>query len=423
MPKYEVLINGQNFLVDVEGRIEKHGFFTVRFIEATDAAAAENEAVEMIRKAEPLRELVRNTPEDPPILDVTQIVELECLDGTEDQEPGFIWYRNRRSGGGSSGNGNLTADAVSVEGEKMPLLGAHLSVAGGCYKAVEAAARYGMDCVQIFTKNNNQWACRPLTTDDAARFRDALDEHAIQRPCGHASYLINLASPEPLLWQKSLDAFLIELERAEALGLLGLVIHPGSYIDSSEEQGLRQIVRALDQALARTDGMQVEIWLETTAGQGSSLGHRFEHLQFLLDEVASNERLGVCIDSCHLFAAGYPLGSAAEYEDTMEQFERTVGLDRVRAFHLNDSKRPLGSRVDRHEHIGEGQLGIQPFRRILNDPRFADLPMYLETPKGQRDGRDLDAINLATLRRLARVPARPAKTRARSRARLTPAGR
>ena len=299
----------------------------------------------------------------------------------------------------------------------MPLLGAHMSVAGGCHKAVEAAARYGMDCVQIFTKNNNQWACRPLTGDDAARFRDALDEHAIRRPCGHASYLINLASPEPGLWQKSLDAFVVELQRAEALGLLGLVIHPGSYVDSSEEQGLRQIVRALDRALARTDGMQVEVWLETTAGQGSSLGHRFEHLQYLLDEVASNERLGVCMDSCHLFAAGYPLGSAAEYEQTMEQFDRIVGLDRVRAFHLNDSKRPLGSRVDRHEHIGEGELGLKPFRRILNDPRFADLPMYLETPKGERDGRDLDAMNLATLRSLLK-PARTTRA-ARVRTRLS----
>jgi deoxyribonuclease-4 len=291
-----------------------------------------------------------------------------------------------------------------------------MSVAGGCHKAVEAAGRYGMDCVQIFTKNNNQWACRPLTSDDAARFRGALDELGIARPCGHAGYLINLASPDPVLWQKSLDAFVVELERGEALGLEGLVIHPGSYVDSSEEQGLRQIVRALDQALAHTDGMQVEVWLETTAGQGSSLGYRFEHLQFLLDEVASNERLGICIDSCHLFAAGYPLASAAEYDGTMEQFDRTVGLDRVRAFHLNDSKRPLGSRVDRHEHIGEGQLGLTPFRRIINDPRFADLPMYLETPKGERDGRDLDATNLATLRSLLRPARRARAAGARTRA-------
>ena len=293
----------------------------------------------------------------------------------------------------------------------MPLLGAHMSVAGGIYKAVDAAAGFGMDCVQIFTKNNNQWACKPLTADDISRFRDALQRTGVQKPCAHASYLINLASPDPALWQKSLDAFVVELERADALGLCGLVIHPGSCVDSSEEQGLQRIVHALDQSLERTAKLDVEIWLETTAGQGSSLGHRFEHLEYLLAQVADNARLGVCVDSCHLFAAGYPLHSAAEYRATMGSLDRAVGCGRVRAFHLNDSKKPLGSRVDRHEHIGEGRLGPEPFRRILNDPRWARLPMYLETPKGQRDDQDLDAINMAALRSLL-------KTRKRRRAEM-----
>ncbi|GAB4143475.1 MAG: deoxyribonuclease IV [Planctomycetaceae bacterium] len=284
----------------------------------------------------------------------------------------------------------------------MPLLGAHMSIAGGYYKAVEAAARFKMDCVQIFTKNNNQWRAKPLTDDDVARFRDALEETGISKPCAHTSYLINLGSPDSALWKKSLDAFIVELERAEALGLCGLVIHPGSYVKSSEEEGLHQIVKALDIAIEKTDGLAVEIWLETTAGQGTNLGWRFEHLGWLLDHAKSSHRIGVCMDTCHIFAAGYPIRKPDDYADTMKKFDDIVGLNRIRAFHLNDSKKEFGSRVDRHEHIGEGHLGREPFRHILNDPRFAGLPMYLETPKGERerDGKPWDAINLAKLRRM-----------------------
>jgi deoxyribonuclease IV len=279
-----------------------------------------------------------------------------------------------------------------------------MSIAGGYYRAVEAAASFGMDCVQIFTKNNNQWRAKPLTDDDVKRFQDALEETGVRSPCAHSSYLINLGSPNPELWRKSLDSFVVELERAERLGLLGLVIHPGSFVDSSEERGLQQIVRALDEALKQTQGFRVEVWLETTAGQGTNLGWRFEHLQWLIQHAASAERIGVCVDTCHLFAAGYPLRKPDEYAATMQQLDATVGVDRVRAFHLNDSKRELGSRVDRHEHIGEGKLGREPFRHLLNDPRFADRPMYLETPKGVReqDGKEWDAVNLAKLRRLIR---------------------
>jgi deoxyribonuclease-4 len=284
----------------------------------------------------------------------------------------------------------------------MPLLGSHLSIAGGYYKAADAAAGLGMECVQIFTKNNNQWRAKPLSDEDIRLFREAVERGGLRLPCAHSSYLINLASADQELWTKSLDSFVVELERAEALGLAGVVIHPGSCVGACEEDGIARIIKALDGALDRTDGLAVQIWLETTAGQGSSLGHRFEHLHAMLDGVQSNLRLGVCIDSCHLFAAGYPLTSPSDYRKTMDQLETIVGVRWVRAFHLNDSKRKLGSRVDRHEHIGKGHLGQDAFRNILNDERFAAIPMYLETPKGVVDGRNLDADNLATLRGLMR---------------------
>lgn len=282
----------------------------------------------------------------------------------------------------------------------MPLLGAHMSIAGGYYKAVEAAAALRMDCVQLFTKNNNQWRAKPLSNEDVARFREALERTGVREPCAHDSYLINLASPDGELWQKSLDAFIVELERAEALGLRGVVMHPGSHTTASVEEGLARVIRALDIALERTAGQRVGIWLENTAGQGTNLGHRFEHLRHILDGVQDSTRLGVCIDSCHLFAAGYPIVERGDYLATIDQLHAVIGIERVRAFHLNDSQRELGSRVDRHAHIGEGHLGHEAFRHILNDPRFSGLPMYLETPKGTRDGADLDALNLAALRSL-----------------------
>lgn len=282
----------------------------------------------------------------------------------------------------------------------MPLLGAHLSVAGGLYKAAESAGVLGMQTVQVFTKNNNQWAAKPLADEEVRRFREAQVAAGLQRPCAHNSYLINIGSVQTELWTRSVDALTIELERAEALGLAGVVMHPGAYVGSTEEEGLARIVRGLDEVHRRTAGFRTELWLETTAGQGSSLGHRFEQLQVLLEGVREPERLGVCVDSCHIFAAGYPLQAASDYAATMDQLDRCIDLKRVRAWHLNDSKKPLGSRVDRHEHIGEGCLGLEPFRHVLNDARFAELPMYLETPKGERDGEDLDAINLRTLRSL-----------------------
>ena len=284
----------------------------------------------------------------------------------------------------------------------MPLLGAHMSVAGGFHNAVDAAAEHGMECVQIFTKNNNQWQARPMDPDSVELFCRRLEETGVRLPCAHASYLINLGSPKQDLWQKSIEAMTIELERAEMLGLAGVVLHPGSFTTSSEGEGIERIAEALDTVLLSTDGLEVEVWLENTAGQGTNLGHRFEQLEAIVSRLPDSSRVGICLDSCHLFAAGYALESPEEYSQTMTEFDETVGRDRLRAWHLNDSKREFGSRVDRHETIGEGHMGLEPFRHILNDPLSAELPMYLETPKGDRDDRTLDAINLETLRSLAR---------------------
>lgn len=287
----------------------------------------------------------------------------------------------------------------------MPLLGSHLSIAGGYYKAVDKAALLRMQTVQIFTKNNNQWAAKPLVDADIKLFRDAVERTKLQKMCAHNSYLINLASPDDVLWDKSLQAMVVEVERAEALGLDGVVMHPGSFVTSTEAEGLKRIAKAINLVHKRTRGVRCQMWLETTAGQGSNLGHRFEHLQTLLQTVRAPELLGICVDTCHIFAAGYPLQTAEEYAATMGEFDDKVGIQRIRGWHLNDSKKPLGSRVDRHEHIGRGCLGLEPFRHLLNDPRFAEIPMYLETEKGEEEGEDLDAINLRVLKGLIR-PAR-----------------
>jgi deoxyribonuclease IV len=282
----------------------------------------------------------------------------------------------------------------------VPLFGSHLSIAGGYYKAANAAGALGMDTVQIFTKNNNQWKGKALSDDDADRFKKAVAEHGLTSPCSHDSYLINLASPKPELWEKSLEAYVIELERAEMLGLAGVVMHPGSYVESSEEEGLAKIVEGLNEAHRRTAGFKVKTWIEATAGQGTNLGYKFEHLGHIIQNADDGDRYGVCIDTCHIFAAGYGLQTQAEYDETMQQLDEHLGIDKVQAFHLNDSKKEQGTRVDRHDHIGEGFLGLEPFRFVLNDKRFKDLPMYLETKKEKRDDEEMDAVNLRTLKSL-----------------------
>lgn len=289
----------------------------------------------------------------------------------------------------------------SIQGEVMRLLGAHMSIAGGYYKAVEAAAAVGMNTVQLFTKNNNQWNGKPIGDEDVRLFRDALETHGVERPLSHSSYLLNLGSPDDALWERSIAALVVELERADALGVWGVVLHPGAHVGSTEEEGLDRVAKGLDETHKRARKARSQVLLETTAGQGTCLGWRFEQIAAILERTRTAERLGICLDTCHVFAAGYPLAPKAAYQRTFEEFGRIVGLERLRAIHLNDSKKPFGSRVDRHEHIGEGELGLEPFRLMLNDPRLRDVPMYLETPKGTDDeGRDWDAVNLATLRGL-----------------------
>jgi deoxyribonuclease-4 len=282
----------------------------------------------------------------------------------------------------------------------MPILGAHESIAGGYYKAAEIARRVGCDCVQLFTKNNNQWRAKELTDDDVKRFQAALKELKVSHPLAHDSYLINLASPDPALWKKSVDSFIVEMWRADRLGIPYVVTHPGAHTTSSEEAGIKAIVKALNEVHKQTRGIRSRVLLETTAGQGTCLGCRFEQLAAMLDGLQNPDGMGICVDTCHIFAAGYSIGNEKEYRTTMRALDKTVGLNLVKAFHMNDSLKPLGSRVDRHAHIGRGKMGLEPFRLLLNDRRFRKVPMYLETPKGEENGEDLDAINLRVLRSL-----------------------
>jgi deoxyribonuclease IV len=282
----------------------------------------------------------------------------------------------------------------------MPLFGAHMSIAGGYHKALLAAHAHGCSTAQLFTKSSNQWNAKPLTDDDLATFQQTLRDTQLRLTTAHDSYLINLASPDEALYRRSVEAFVIEVQRAEALGLTYLVMHPGSPTDGAEQAGLQRIAKALDEVHRRCANFRVQVLLETTAGQGNCLGHRFEHLATLLELVHDPQRLGVCFDTCHVFAAGYGLATAKEYRATMKEFDRVVGLERLRCFHINDSLKPQGSRVDRHAHLGRGCIGLEPFRLLVNDPRFQDHPMILETPKEEDDNDDMDTVNLQVLRDL-----------------------
>ncbi|WP_231936537.1 deoxyribonuclease IV [Bythopirellula polymerisocia] len=283
---------------------------------------------------------------------------------------------------------------------RMAILGAHMSIAGGYYKSVDAAHRAGCDCVQLFTKNNNQWRAKPIADDEVERFRRALSDLKIKHPISHDSYLINLASPDDELWKKSIDAFVVEIQRADQLGIPYVVTHPGSFTTSTESRGTKRIVKALNEVHKQTRGAQAKCLLETVAGQGTNLGWKFEQLAAMIEGVRDPDRLGVCVDTCHIFAAGYPMDTEKNYKATMRSLNATIGVQQVKAFHLNDSLKEFGSRVDRHAAIGRGKMGLEPFRFLLNDRRFRKVPMYMETPKGEEKGVDLDVINLRTLRGL-----------------------
>jgi len=271
-----------------------------------------------------------------------------------------------------------------------------MSIAGGIHLAVERGASAGCDAIQLFTKSSNQWKARPLEETEVGLFRERQIEHGISPAVAHDCYLINMASPDPGLYQRSAAAFAEELTRCDRLGLPYLIAHPGAHMGAGEESGFERIAAAIDAAFRTHPGAHVRVLLETTAGMGTSVGHRFEDLRAILDRLERPERVGVCFDTCHVFAAGYDISTEKGYHAVMGELDRIVGLELVRAFHLNDSKKGLGSRLDRHEHIGRGGLGITAFWCLVNDPRFDGTPMMLETPKGE-DLRE-DRENLAILR-------------------------
>jgi len=290
---------------------------------------------------------------------------------------------------------------------RLPRLGAHMSIRGGLPRAVDRAHASGCAALQIFTKSAGQWRARPLPPEEIRLFRRRVRETGIRPVVAHNSYLINVAASDRTLRRQSITALLEELDRAETLGLDGLVMHPGSYTSGSEHGGLRLVADGIAEVMdARPDG-RTKLLLEHTAGQGTNLGHRFEHLASIIDAVGGTPRVGVCLDTCHLLTAGYDICTREGYEDTFRQFGTIVGFSRLKAFHLNDSKKPCASRVDRHEHIGKGCIGVEPFRWLLNDRRFARLPMLLETPKLETreslrlsDVDPLDHMNLSLLRSL-----------------------
>ena len=276
-----------------------------------------------------------------------------------------------------------------------------MSIAGGVARALWRGRETGCDVIQIFTKNAMQWRANPLTQDDSEAFLKARKETGVSPVAAHGSYLINLASPDDSLYERSQEALWEEMQRAEALELPYLVMHPGSPRGGGEEEGIDRIARAINLIHHRGAGMRVMILMETTAGQGATLGNRFEHFARIIGRIEADERVGVCLDTCHIFAAGYDISMPEGYEAALAEFDRVIGLARLKVIHLNDSKAAAGTRVDRHEHIGKGSLGLNAFRRLLQDPRLAHLPFILETPKGKTpSGEDWDCVNLRVLREL-----------------------
>ena len=293
----------------------------------------------------------------------------------------------------------------------VPVFGVHMSVAGGLETAFPRAVAVGCDCLQIFVKNQRQWHAAPLKKDEIVRFRAAEQEAGLAPVLAHAGYLLNLASPDGPLRRRSIRGLIDEIERGEALGLSGIVLHPGSYRKGSPAAGIKRVAGAIDQVHRACPGYHGKILLETTAGQGTALGHRFAQLAAICHGVVHADRLGVCLDTCHLFAAGYDFRTAEGYAAMIDELSSAIGVANVGCIHLNDSKRELGSRVDRHEHIGKGKIGKigkSGFAHFVNDPRLARVPMILETPKG-KDGRgtDLDKVNLKRLRGLLTGRRRP----------------
>ena len=275
-----------------------------------------------------------------------------------------------------------------------PLLGAHMSIAGGVDKSLLEGKKVECDAIQIFTRSSRQWAAHPYGKDEIDLFKHNRKETGIGTIVAHDSYLLNLGSPDGALRKKSIAAFIDELERCETLDISALIAHPGAHMGAGELAGIKTIARSLDEVHAACRGFKTKVTLEITAGQGSCLGYRFEQIRDIIDATKESERLRVCFDTEHAFAAGYDFRTKDGYASTFEGFDELVGIERLAAFHLNDSKKGLGSRVDRHDHIGQGQLGVEAFRLLLNDRRFWGIPMCLETPKGKDLQEDRDNLRL-----------------------------
>ena len=284
------------------------------------------------------------------------------------------------------------------EVRRGPLLGAHMSIAGGVGNALLDGKKVDCDAIQIFTKSSRQWAAKPYTKDEIEQFRINQKETGIATVIAHDSYLLNLGSPDAGLRKRSVAAFIDELERCEVLGVTNLVAHPGAHVGAGEAEGIKLIAKSLDEVHKSCPGYKVKVTLEITAGQGSNLGYRFEQIGDMIDATKENDRIRVCFDTEHAFAAGYDIRTKEGYERTFAEFDDAIGIDRLAAFHLNDSKKEFHSRVDRHEHIGKGYIGVETFRLLLNDKRFWGLPMCLETPKGPDLAEDRE--NLTLLRSL-----------------------
>lgn len=280
----------------------------------------------------------------------------------------------------------------------MRYLGAHVSTAGGVQQAPLMAKEIGANTIQIFAKNNNQWfAKRPLTDEEVQKFSENKKACGVQIAFSHAGYLINLASPNPKNYQLSLKSFAQEMERAIALNLDFVVLHPGAHVGSGMQQGIGRIADGLRQVLEKFPNRKTWLLLETTAGQGTSIGHRFEELAAILDLAEDVPRIGICLDTCHVFAAGYDISANEGYQKMWKEFDRWVGFKKLKAIHLNDSKQNLGSRVDRHEQIGKGKIGETAFHLLMQDQRFTKIPMVLETPKHDNP-KKYDRMNLKKLR-------------------------
>lgn len=283
------------------------------------------------------------------------------------------------------------------------LLGAHVSIAGGIHTAFHRAARIGCTAMQVFVKNNNQWEGKQLTKKDVALYKAAEAQSQVAPVVAHAAYLLNLCARDKVVLKKSRAALRDELRRCEAFGIKALIVHPGSHVGAGEKAGIERVAESINMVHTVTKGYRVLTALECTAGQGTALGYRFEHLRAMIDLIEESDRMAVCLDTCHLFAAGYDIGTEEGWEETMRAFEEIVGVQRLVAVHTNDSKRERGSRVDRHEHIGKGRIGTTGFSMVMNDPRLAHVPKILETPKSDDMHEDIENMNV--LRSLI-VPAR-----------------